>query len=347
MSVTNKWGLTQVNINKCNYTWTINNFSYLLKRTEEELESPCFTISNGNAVEPRWCLRLYPKGINESFKDYLSLYLYRKSGSDCKIEGRYELSLLNDRKEKFVHECEECHYNKNYSSWGFPAFVKYELITDKANGLLVDDSLTFRCEIALIVGNINVSSDDYKSTDPPVRADKLENLSVDFEKMFLDERFCDVRLIAPCGKELCAHKCILSARSPIFSAMFEHEMVEKKLAAVEIVDVEHDVLRELLRYLYAEKVENVKMIADKLLSAADKYGIEGLKEMCEKVLCDNISVDNVCDILVLSDRHNIRHLKARALNFVKAHIKDVIGSEGFASIAQVDVLADIIRTMIL
>ncbi|XP_008205576.1 speckle-type POZ protein B-like [Nasonia vitripennis] len=195
MSVANnKWGLTQVKINKCNYIWTINNFSYLLKQAGEELKPPCLSIGNGKADEPRWCLRLYPKGINESFKDYLSLYFYRNSGADYRVEGRYELSLLNEPA-------------------AFPAFVKRELITDKANGLLVDDSLTFRCEIAMIVGNVSFSSEDYESSNRPFRAGGLQSLSSDFEKM-----------------------------SPIFSAMFEHDMLENKLAAVKIVDVEHHYL---------------------------------------------------------------------------------------------------------
>jgi len=43
---------------------------------------------------------------------------------------------------------------------------------------------------------------------------------------------------------------------------------------VEIQDVEEDVMKEMLQFIYTEKAPNLdKMVAD-LLSAADKYTLE-------------------------------------------------------------------------
>lgn len=340
--VTDKWGLTQVKINKCSYTWTISNFSYLRKKTGEELESPCFSM--GTHDESKWCLRLYLKGINENFKDYLSLYLYRKSGVEFKLDGQYKLSILSKKRGKIMEQTEECQYNKNYSSWGFPGFVKNELLKDETSRILVDDTITFHCEITVAIDIVSISSENSKTQRH--RSSDV-SASLDFEKLFLDEKFSDVKLVTPCGRSIPAHKNILAARSPIFSAMFEHDMVESKSNVVEIADVEHDVLKDMLRFIYSGKVENVENAACGLLAAADKYGIEGLKSMCEEVLCDTMSVDNVVDVLVVADRHNIGYLKARALNFIKAHIGDVIESEGFKSMMQTDILTDIIRAIAL
>ena len=60
------------------------------------------------------------------------------------------------------------------------------------------------------------------------------------------------------------------ARSPVFSAMFEHEMEERKQNRVDITDVDPDVMREMLRFIYTGKAPNLDRMADDLLAASDK-----------------------------------------------------------------------------
>lgn len=65
----------------------------------------------------------------------------------------------------------------------------------------------------------------------------------------------------------------ISARSPVFQAMFEHEMEERKHNRVDITDVDHEVLREMLRFIYTGKASNLEKMADDLLAAADKVSL--------------------------------------------------------------------------
>lgn len=55
--------------------------------------------------------------------------------------------------------------------------------------------------------------------------------------------------------------------------MFEHEMAERKQNRVAISDVEHDVLKEMLRFIYTGKSPSLEKMADDLLAAADKVCI--------------------------------------------------------------------------
>ena len=49
-------------------------------------------------------------------------------------------------------------------------------------------------------------------------------------------------------------------------------MEERKLNRVEITDVDHEVMREMLRFIYTGKAPNLDKMADDLLAAADKVG---------------------------------------------------------------------------
>lgn len=109
-------------------------------------------------------------------------------------------------------------------------------------------------------------------------------------KLFEEQKFCDVTLCVA-GKEfqVCiyyyffnklifnwiqfwfqAHKAILGARSEVFAAMFGHEMEENKSNRVEITDVHHEVMREMLKFIYTGSSENLEGMAGALLAAADK-----------------------------------------------------------------------------
>ena len=46
---------------------------------------------------------------------------------------------------------------------------------------------------------------------------------------------------------------------------------------VDIPDVDHEVVKEMLQYIYTGKAPNLDKMADRLLAAADKYDIEPLK----------------------------------------------------------------------
>ena len=46
------------------------------------------------------------------------------------------------------------------------------------------------------------------------------------------------------------HKTILAARSPLFAAMFKHPSKEKLSGIVNVPDIEPDVFKVLLRYIY-------------------------------------------------------------------------------------------------
>ena len=73
------------------------------------------------------------------------------------------------------------------------------------------------------------------------------------------------------GQQFRAHKVILATRSPVFAAMFEHPSKENMTGIVDIADIEVNVFKELLRYIYTGQVPSLRMdeVAAGLLAAAD------------------------------------------------------------------------------
>lgn len=57
-----------------------------------------------------------------------------------------------------------------------------------------------------------------------------------------------------------------------------------------------------------------------LLAAADRFGLERLKQLCEAKLCEDVSVETVATTLSLADQHRCSQLKVICLKFAAANL---------------------------
>lgn len=72
-------------------------------------------------------------------------------------------------------------------------------------------------------------------------------------------------------KSFPVHRRVLSARSPVFEAMFRSEQFsESQKRRIEIPDIPHKAMKVFLEYIYTAKIENLEKNAVSLLVLADK-----------------------------------------------------------------------------
>ncbi|PAA58105.1 hypothetical protein BOX15_Mlig001084g7 [Macrostomum lignano] len=329
--VAENWCYTQVKVTKFTYMWSINNFSFCREEMGEVLKSS--TFSAGPNDKFKWCLRINPKGLDEESKDYLSLYLLLVScGSKNEVRAKFKFSLLNAKREETkAMESQRAYRFIQGKDWGFKKFIRRDFLMDETNGLLPDDRLTIHCEVSVVGETQNVSG---QSNAQPVRVPDCR-LAEELSQLLERGLHADVALcVGANGAELRAHKSVLSARSPVFQAMFEHQMEESRANRVEVPDLDEDTMREVLRYLYTGRAPNLSNMADSLLAAADKYQLDRLKVMCEESLAASLTVENTCDCLVLADLHSAEQLRQHACDYLLGHANEVTESAGWAQMVR-------------
>ncbi|GBN92529.1 Speckle-type POZ protein [Araneus ventricosus] len=149
-----------------------------------------------------------------------------------------------------------------------------------------------------------------------------QNASVlidDLKSMYTDGIFSDTTLHTS-SQTFPVHRGILSARSPVFSRMFSHDMKEKNSGHVHITDLENDTVHRMLLFIYTDFLEDLQFeSASKLYVAADKYEILSLKSRCSSFLKDNICPTKACDVLILADLHQDEDLKSFVQGYILEH----------------------------
>ncbi|XP_047100878.1 BTB/POZ and MATH domain-containing protein 4-like [Schistocerca piceifrons] len=126
-----------------------------------------------------------------------------------------------------------------------------------------------------------------------------------------------------------AHRAVLAAASPVFAAMFAHDMLEASCGQVSIDDVEGPVLRLLVAYTYTLQAPQLPDMAAQLLSAADKYGLSALKAACERQLISQLAVETAAATAVTAMRHSCPDATRAAVAFIKDHLQ-VMATRGWA-----------------
>ena len=142
------------------------------------------------------------------------------------------------------------------------------------------------------------------------------------------------------------HKAILAARSPVFAKMFEHEMQESLTSRVELSDIDPEVVKEMLVYIYTGRVPKIEEMANDLLYVADKYKLHHLKSLCKQHLTYKLQVNNAARIIQLAYLHNAWTLRKNALQFISMHVAEVRATKEWEEVKQGnEMLDDLIEMM--
>lgn len=163
---------------------------------------------------------------------------------------------------------------------------------------------------------------------------ELDTLSEDFRSLFLNKESCDTTLLVM-DKEYKAHKTVLMARLTVFAAMFLHDTSEKQTGIVTIPDCDPECFEKFLEFLYTGKLEELSsQNALHLYETSDKYDVRELKTFCVEFLIQNLTVENLCDIVIFADKCDDSKLSSAAQDFFNENLKDILRTSEWDSLVR-------------
>ena len=147
---------------------------------------------------------------------------------------------------------------------------------------------------------------------------------------------CDVILRAG-AREFSAHKVVLVACCPYFSAMFRSGMTEAKENRVEMKDVDPDALELVLRLIYTGKVTLTAQNVQNLLSISCLFQLESLKDACATFIHRQLSPGNCLGIKDFAEMHGCASLAKSAHLYALRHFESLRTETEYLSLSLVQV----------
>ncbi|XP_065199693.1 protein roadkill-like [Planococcus citri] len=316
---TANWCCTKGEVFQCRFTWIIHDFLLNEPRMRpSKLQSSRFSARDDSC---EWMLDLR---IRKDCSNWLDITVSSNSDSSRQgTAGHATVSLIASSNKKSNTRRENFLDGGGWNGINFENFIGYNTLIAEKDQLLPNGELRIYCKLSYNRDVINVSNHS--------AAFVKSNPMPDFEKLLNDEETCDV-IIDINGKKYPAHKTILAARSPVFKAMFKHNMTENQRNCVEIKDIDEKIFEEVLRYIYTGKVTKLQDMAFELMPVADKYILSELKDMCFNSMKALLSSKTAVKIFKYADSYNLRSLKRAAITYILANLQKVQKSDDWNEI---------------
>ncbi|GFS57596.1 hypothetical protein NPIL_4231 [Nephila pilipes] len=313
---------TVLSVEKRNFLWDIVRFSSfesdekLYYFIEQELNnwrtSMFITDTNGSRMDLGKC-ETWPPEINKEEQCLLSF-------TKNHLIEKKNLNLKNDVLSLYC----EFSWTDGLVNHIFEENDSVITSSSISDSVIPKPSISSPCTGNEIIPKPYVSNADGEEND------KTIDLIKDIENLYVEGILCDVKL-RTATRTFPAHKVFLCARSPVFRQMFTTDMKEKIRGCVDVPDLEDDTVHRMLQYIYTDALEDLQWESIlRLYAAADKYEIVTLKTKCSSFLKRSLCPSNLCDILVLAERHVDGDLKKAAQNCALEHEEDVFRSEEWA-----------------
>lgn len=325
---------TEVRSENFSYIWTIKDYNKLCAKEIDKLFSGDFSAES--IPEISWTLVL---NIGSSTQSNLHLELHHTSEfyRTNAVLLKAKISILGANLDKRYSTITFEGDSYDGKKWTNEEFIKKSILMEKADELLSKNSLVIYCEISqstfISVQKENIQTHEDSGLD-------------DYSKLFENSLFTDATINVK-GHSFRVHKAIIAARCSFFYALFNPEsgLKEQKEGIAEINDISVDVFREVLRFIYTGKVENITENVADLLIAADKYDLNVLKAICEKKIYEILSKENAMEFLIIADKLKLSLLKKEILAFIKKNMSDIIAQDNWIDILikHADLLTEIFQ----
>ncbi|KAG0548716.1 hypothetical protein BDA96_01G190900 [Sorghum bicolor] len=298
----------------------------------------------------RWYIRYYPNGGDWGAKDYISLYLHLRDDVAKAVEVHFKFHFVGDVSEQALTLGQVRSFTNSNQGWGHPFIKREDLVQSKH---LQDDSIAIRCDVLVVANEFRMEEAPEATAAAAMISVPPSDLHQHLGSLLQTEKGADV-VFDVAGERFAAHRWLLAARSPVFSAELFGGMKESHTeGVVHIEDMEPRVFKALLYFVYTDllfqKTKTMKQVEEgdagddgedvlsqHLLVAADKYNLERLKLLCEKKLCEYINAGNVATILALAEQHHCHGLKKVCFHFLSfpANLRAAMASNGFKHLSR-------------
>lgn len=300
----------EIKVDSFNFIWEIQEFEDCCEKVGEKICSPCFKIRRPADASHAWHLVLFPFGQSNVSKNYVSVFLHSAFYYHVETKVNITMSVINQisNEDTNASSCVHTFEGRDKTGYGFACFISREKLMCEKDSLLVDGNLLIKCSVHLISnGEEDLSRSSYFNH---------------FQDLLTSGQFSDITIQVG-RRKIKAHKNILAARSQTFADLIKKVKQEEDPNVIKISDFTYEVMKELLSFVYCEKVDNLQQLKIPLLQAAHKYKVDRLKIMCAKILQNSLSDDNAVETLNIASSSGCLDLKSKAMDYIIENLRDI------------------------
>lgn len=315
------------------------------------------TYSHGlNFTDPNSIFQLEMSFVDHSTLSIILEFIYGKSIPLAVFENESDYSNLLKASEEFQLKGLKCEISKQLSKklnnknvanvivlaeetdTPFLMNVASKYLLDHLN----DIRLTHEWKVsAKINGHILANAIDFHGKLSPNTTCNIECYPVNFQsksivnnlrRFFTTNYLADARIRVVTEQHdeeqyiFHVNKAILISQSLKFRHLFANS------SNIQIDGVDNFVMREFLQYMYCGSIVSLEKYAAQLLVLSSDYGMDILRDKCEDVIIDQLSISNAANIVEIANSVESQRLSKAVLDFILKNRNAVAKTPGWSEL---------------
>ncbi len=302
------WTIVRNELKAIEHVIQIPNFLYAWT---QRFQSP--NISTDDELsEVKWSFFVAPHIYQGKFNDFINVGLnITDFGNRSQVFTHLVIELINSNncslhsKSLTVKGLKPSGEYKN-SSLYLEQFFSISTTNYFPNGIL-----TAKFTANYLINNRVITDGQYFIESVP-ECKKWNNLNLGYRLLTDSNNYHDISFVIG-NKAIGAHKAIIYVKSPRLAQLFANNTSNQII----INNAEYDVFKEMISFIYTDKVNNLNKFAFKLLPLSVEYGLKRLKSLCETAIAHKVNEDNVIDLYKMAVKYKAIQLEEYILKRVK------------------------------
>ena len=172
------------------------------------------------------------------------------------------------------------------------------------------------------------------------RQDDISSIAFpSFDELRTQRKLLDIDLLVD-GKRISAHRVVLAATIPFFSAMFTHDMRESSLheIAISAENIDGPAFESLIDFAYTGIIRITACSVQSILVSASFLGLQKVCDACSEFLKVRLQPNNVLGIKSFAESLSCPNLVTAAKKFIEKFFETVSKSDEFLQLSSEDVV---------
>lgn len=165
------------------------------------------------------------------------------------------------------------------------------------------------------------------------------------KEFFYDEKFADV-ILELNNRTVAVNRAFLNGQNAVFQKILNQADADRQLIKIakfielkgdplpEMFEIDDDTLMAVLLYVYTGSVPIINKTPEKILVAAQVFGLDNLKCVSENILITMVKNNNVANLLLIADKTNAVELKAICIDFIIKNLNEVVKTDGWIKLSK-------------
>jgi BTB/POZ domain/Ankyrin repeats (3 copies) len=150
-----------------------------------------------------------------------------------------------------------------------------------------------------------------------------------YARYLMDEQLSDCTIVTDDGEHIPAHRIVLSANSPMFASIFEHDWKENLDGQVQLSQVSTKALKCMLEFMYTGQCHFIvddHGLVTQLLELSNRFLLDRMRGELENITIPRVNEGNALDLYIAAVNSNARLLQQQCTHVLLKNYGTIVKS---------------------